>query len=82
MPEKMVSDTSFSLSISPLGAAVRKTMTEKYVFADADLPFHVWVKEGNGWVLRNAAKDLQDGSPEASGGASRASGPTAAGGSR
>jgi hypothetical protein len=29
-------------------------MTEKYVFADVDLPFHVWVKEGGRWVLRAA----------------------------
>jgi hypothetical protein len=30
-------------------------MTEKYVFADVDLPFHVWVREGGRWVLREAA---------------------------
>jgi hypothetical protein len=30
-------------------------MTEKYVFADVDLPFHVWVREGGRWVLRDAA---------------------------
>ena len=30
-------------------------MTERYVFADVDLPFHVWVKEGNRWVLRSHA---------------------------
>jgi hypothetical protein len=35
-------------------------MTEKYVFADVNLPFHVWVKEGNRWVLRDAASDLQN----------------------
>ena len=29
-------------------------MTEKFVFADVDLPFHVWVKEGGRWVLRDA----------------------------
>ena len=34
-------------------------MTEKFVFADVDLPFHVWVKEGGRWVLRNAAIDEQ-----------------------
>ena len=34
-------------------------MTEKYVFADVNLPFHVWVKEGGRWVLRDAASDLQ-----------------------
>ena len=32
-------------------------MTERYVFADVDLPFHVWVKEGNRWVLRSRADD-------------------------
>jgi hypothetical protein len=35
-------------------------MTEKYVFADVNLPFHVWVKEGNRWVLRDAASALQN----------------------
>jgi len=29
-------------------------MTNKYFFADVDLPFHVWVKEGGRWVLREA----------------------------
>jgi hypothetical protein len=36
-------------------------MTEKYVFADVDLPFHVWVREGGRWVLRDAASELQGG---------------------
>jgi hypothetical protein len=31
-------------------------MTEKHIFADVDLPFHVWVKEGCRWVLRDAAQ--------------------------
>jgi hypothetical protein len=31
-------------------------MTEKYLFADVNLPFHVWVREGCRWVLRNAAE--------------------------
>lgn len=34
------------------------TMTEKFIFADVDLPFHVWVREstpqGRRWVLREA----------------------------
>jgi len=30
-------------------------MTEKYLFADVEQPFHVWVKEGARWVLRDAA---------------------------
>jgi hypothetical protein len=29
-------------------------MTNKYFFADVDLPFHVWVREGDRWVLRQA----------------------------
>ena len=32
-------------------------MTERYVFADVNLPFHVWVKEGNRWVLRCRAAE-------------------------
>jgi hypothetical protein len=32
--------------------------TERF-FADVDLPFHVWVKEGCRWVLRDAAAELQ-----------------------
>jgi hypothetical protein len=32
--------------------------TEKVLFADVDLPFHVWVKEGRRWVLRDAGADL------------------------
>jgi hypothetical protein len=34
-------------------------MTEKHVFADVDLPFHVWVREGGRWVLRDTASDSQ-----------------------
>jgi len=41
-------------------------MTEKYLFADVDLPFHVWVKEGGRWVLRDA------GSPQGAGASFRA----------
>jgi hypothetical protein len=36
-------------------------MTERYVFADVALPFHVWVKEGNRWVLRDRAADAAAG---------------------
>jgi hypothetical protein len=32
---------------------------EKVLFADVDLPFHVWVKEGRRWVLRDAGADLE-----------------------
>ncbi len=28
-------------------------------FADVDLPFHVWVREGRRWVLRDARTRLQ-----------------------
>ena len=38
-------------------------MTEKHIFADVSLPFHVWVKENQRWVLRDAASRLE---PEAS----------------
>ena len=35
-------------------------MNEKHFFADVDLPFHVWVREGTGrgfrWVLKHAAE--------------------------
>jgi hypothetical protein len=34
-------------------------MTEKYIFADVEQPFHVWVKEGERWVLRDAGSGLQ-----------------------
>lgn len=33
-------------------------MTEKHIFADVSLPFHVWVKEGHRWVLRDASAKL------------------------
>jgi hypothetical protein len=39
------------------------TMTEKYFFADVNLPFHVWVKEGCRWVLRDAGAKAQALSP-------------------
>lgn len=34
-------------------------MNERQIFADVSLPFHVWVKEGNRWVLRDAAQELE-----------------------
>lgn len=37
-------------------------MTEKYIFAAVDLPFHVWVKEGSRWVLREAGSEATRGS--------------------
>lgn len=36
-------------------------MTEKYYFADVEKPFHVWVKEGQRWVLRDAGSSLENG---------------------
>ena len=35
-------------------------MTEKHIFADVSLPFHVWVKENQRWVLRDAASRLEE----------------------
>ena len=29
-------------------------MNEKCFYADVELPFHVWVREGSRWVLRDA----------------------------
>lgn len=43
-------------------------MTEKYFFADVETPFHVWVKEGSRWVLRDAGAQLH---LEGSGGGER-----------
>ena len=34
-------------------------MEDKPFFADLDLPFHVWIREGRRWVLRDAAMRLQ-----------------------
>lgn len=34
-------------------------MEQQPFFADVDLPFHVWVREGRRWVLRDAASRLQ-----------------------
>jgi len=34
-------------------------MEDQPFFADVDLPFHVWVREGQRWVLRDAAARLQ-----------------------
>jgi hypothetical protein len=34
-------------------------MEDQPFFADVDLPFHVWVREGRRWVLRDAAAQLQ-----------------------
>lgn len=33
-------------------------MDETRFFADVNLPFHVWVREGRRWVLRDAAPRL------------------------
>jgi hypothetical protein len=34
-------------------------MDDPHFYADVDLPFHVWVREGPRWVLRNAADRLK-----------------------
>ena len=34
-------------------------MTEQYVFADVNLPFHVWTKEGDRWVLQDRGEPRQ-----------------------
>lgn len=34
-------------------------MDDQHFFADVNLPFHVWVREGSRWVLRDAAARLQ-----------------------
>jgi len=34
-------------------------MEQQPFFADVDLPFHVWVREGRRWVLRDAAPRVQ-----------------------
>jgi hypothetical protein len=34
-------------------------MENQPFFADVDLPFHVWVREGRRWVLRDAEARLQ-----------------------
>jgi hypothetical protein len=51
-------------------------MTERHVFADVDLPFHVWVKEGSRWVLRNRAADAGGDGLSARGEAPRSSAST------
>lgn len=35
-------------------------MNEQRFFADVDLPFHVWVREGRRWVLRDASHLQRD----------------------
>ena len=34
-------------------------MDEPHFFADVILPFHVWVREGRRWVLRDAQSRLK-----------------------
>ena len=34
-------------------------MKEKHFYADVELPFHVWVREGNRWVLREARAESE-----------------------
>ena len=35
-------------------------MTEKHIFADVNLPYHVWVREGRRWVLRDDAPRVEE----------------------
>src|SRR5512138_689964 len=39
---------------SRLEANDDRGMSEKHFYADVELPFHVWVREGRRWVLREA----------------------------
>lgn len=39
-------------------------MNDHHFFADVDLPFHVWIREGNKWVLRKAPQSAEAGTPE------------------
>src|SRR5689334_8525893 len=50
-----------------------REMTERHVFADVDLPFHVWVKEGNRWVLRSRGAEAPGDEVNARGEAPRSS---------
>jgi hypothetical protein len=36
-----------------------RSMDDQRFFADVNLPFHVWVREGRRWVLRDAAPRLK-----------------------
>jgi len=38
-------------------------MDDQHFFADVNLPFHVWVREGRRWVLRDAGPRLNRASP-------------------
>jgi len=46
-------------------------MDEPRFFADVDLPFHVWVREGRRWVLRDASPPERDGGARERGDARR-----------
>lgn len=39
-----------------------ESMIEKNFYADVDLPFHVWMREGSRWVLREAPGLREDAS--------------------
>jgi hypothetical protein len=47
-------------TVTGAGRGYIRGMTEKHIFADVSLPFHVWVKENQRWVLRDAASRLED----------------------
>ena len=46
-------------------------MTEKYIYADVEKPFHFWVREGQRWILREAGAQLKDSANRTPSGASR-----------
>jgi len=49
-------------------------MDDQHFFADVNLPFHVWVREGRRWVLRDAGPRL-NGASSAEAGRDRAGEP-------
>lgn len=46
-------------------------MTEKFIYADVEKPFHFWVREGQRWILREAGAHLKDSPSRAPHGVSR-----------
>ena len=46
-------------------------MTEKYIYADVEKPFHFWVREGQRWILREAGAQLKDSANRTPHGSSR-----------
>lgn len=46
-------------------------MTEKYIYADVEKPFHFWVREGQRWILRDARAPRDDAAHGAASGGAR-----------